>query len=63
MPLVLTICQNTILLFAHGFDANHMLRNAFEHIVTLSNVNEFIINADTINSCVLVFVDKVRFFQ
>ncbi|MBR5279287.1 MAG: hypothetical protein IKU23_08560 [Clostridia bacterium] len=59
LPLVL--CQNTIFLFAHGFYTYHVLRNAFEHVVALANINKLIVDAYTVNSRMLVFFIKRSF--
>jgi hypothetical protein len=59
LPLVL--CQNTIFLFAHGFYTYHVLRNAFEHVMALANINKLIVDAYTVNSRMLVFFIKRSF--
>jgi hypothetical protein len=55
MPFALNLGENPILALTLRFDTYIVLRHAFEHICTLSYVNDLIINLDAVYSRALVF--------
>ena len=46
----LGFCHNAVFLFAAGTDTNIVLRHPPQHIHTFANVDDFIVNSDTIDA-------------
>ena len=63
MAFALCFCQDTVFPLFLAFHGCVVLRHAFQHIHTLADINNGIINLDAVNSRMVVFGGKPFSFQ
>jgi len=63
MTFPVRLCQNAVFLLCWLLDGGIVLRDAFKHIVTLSDVNNGFVNLYAVNTRVFVLICKTVPFQ
>ena len=63
VSVALNLCENAVFALCLCFDIHIVLRHSFEHICTLSDIYNLIIDLDAVYPCAAVFVCIAVFDQ